>query len=114
MWDHICDEDVALRKSFQSGAYDRGVDLSDTTGDVLLGRTEIDLENRWFSLDWRRLEHKPLERRMLWAPTSNHAQGKMEMWVDILPMDKAQYVSEKSSFYEPTLYWNLFSLCIRY
>jgi hypothetical protein len=92
LWDHICDEDAALRKSYQTGSYNRAVDLSDTAGDVLLGRTEIDLENRWFSLDWRRLEHKPLERRTLWAPTSNHAQGKLEMWCDILPMDKAQYI----------------------
>jgi len=33
----------------------------------------------------------PIEKRKVWSPTSNHAQGELEMIVDIMPSEKAQY-----------------------
>jgi hypothetical protein len=62
-----------------------------TQNDRLVGTTVIDLEDRLFSADWRNLLHKPVERRKLWSPRSSSSQGKLEMFVDMLPFDKAQY-----------------------
>lgn len=74
----------------------------DTIGsDDLIGRTIIDLEDRWFDGRWQKLgrenrimptddpnhlrwDTKPLETRSLYAPTSNNAQGNFTCWLDIL------------------------------
>lgn len=56
----------------------------DGFNDDLVGTTEIDIEDRWFSQQWRKLPKKPVEFRTLKAPSSTFAQGKLELWVDIL------------------------------
>jgi len=56
----------------------------DGFNDDLVGSTEIDIEDRWFSQEWRKLPRKPVEFRTLKAPSSTFAQGKLELWVDIL------------------------------
>jgi len=71
--------------------------------DDLIGKTVIDLEDRWFDQKWQSLGSenavneigkmrwptKPLERRSLYIPTSNNPQGNLECWVDIIPQPDA-------------------------
>lgn len=69
--------------------------------DDVIGRTVIDLEDRWFDNRWQQIgresrietgddpadmrwDVKHLERRSIYVPSSNTAQGVVECWVDIL------------------------------
>ena len=83
----------------------------DTFGsDDLIGRTRIDLEDRWFDKRWTDLGHehrneeppseknnqtpiswdkKPLELRKLFIETARQPQGYIEFWVDILRPEEA-------------------------
>lgn len=38
-------------------------DYDDIFGDDMIGKTVIDLEDRFFTYDWRSLEDKPVEER---------------------------------------------------
>merc|ERR1711871_709362 len=73
-------------------------------GDDLIGKTIIDLEDRWFDSRWQdwgednmilpgndaedetrvRWKTKPIERRPLRLPASTMQQGTLECWVDIM------------------------------
>jgi len=55
--------------------------------DDLIGETEIDVEDRWYSSKWRNLKYIPVETRNLYHPSSSMAQGKVRLWVEILPKD---------------------------
>ena len=74
--------------------------------DDLIGRTVIDLEDRWFLKRWRtmgqdlqcdeigatRFAVKPLERRALYADACTNPQGTLECWLDLLtPGENAAY-----------------------
>lgn len=82
----------------------------DTIGsDDLIGRTTIDLEDRWFDGRWQnmgvenmitpgqdpkdaakvRWQTKPVERRNLYQPKKSAPQGVLECWVDILKPEVA-------------------------
>lgn len=55
------------------------------TQDDLIGATEIDLEERVFSPDYRRIQSKPpIEMRELRGPTSTQSQGTIKMFIDIV------------------------------
>jgi len=56
----------------------------------LIGKTTIDLENRFFSDEWHALKLKPMEFRTLWNPSSSNPQGQIKMWVDIMTQDEAK------------------------
>merc|ERR1712013_476847 len=56
----------------------------DGIGDDLVGGTTIDVEDRWFSASWQALTKKPLEIRTLHSDSSSFAQGKVELWLEIL------------------------------
>ena len=83
----------------------------DTVGsDDLIGRTVIDLEDRWFDKHWQKLgeenmvstpdagddggqrqpaqdcrwKTKPLEKRTLYVDGNNAVRGTLEVWVDIM------------------------------
>jgi len=62
----------------------------DGIGDDLVGKTEIDIEDRWFSKVWRRLKIKPLEERTLHNPRSAASFGKLRLWVDLCTKDEAR------------------------
>lgn len=62
----------------------------DGIGDDLIGTTAIDLEDRWFSKEWRKTEIKPVEIRTLHGPNSSAPQGKVSLWVDILSAEDAK------------------------
>jgi len=62
----------------------------DGIGDDLIGSTVIDIEDRWFTKDWRIIKKKPIEWRTLHNPTSSAGQGKLELWVDIMDTNQAK------------------------
>jgi hypothetical protein len=72
--------------------------------DDLIGKTVIDLEDRWFDKRWQKLGEefenvaegryrpRPIETREIFLPTSSTSQGMMTMWVDIMtPTQAGQY-----------------------
>jgi hypothetical protein len=67
--------------SLDVAIYDRGY-----VTDTLIGLTTIDLEDRWFDKEWRRLrdiQQIPRENRTLFNNNSMVPQGKIEMWVEM-------------------------------
>lgn len=56
-------------------------------GDDLIGTNYLDLEDRFFTPEWRAIKNKPIEYRVLHHPSSMVAQGTMRMWVEINPAD---------------------------
>jgi hypothetical protein len=67
----------------------QGLHLNNRSFDVLVGSTKIDLLDRLSFTS--RMEARPIEKRKLWSPTSNHAQGELEVMVDIMPTAQAQF-----------------------
>ena len=49
------------------------MDYDDLFGDDMIGVTNIDLEDRFFSPEWQSIEDKPIELRSLYHPTSSIA-----------------------------------------
>lgn len=43
----------------------------------------MDLEDRYFNVDWSNLDEKPIERRKLYHPSSLREQGLIYCWIDI-------------------------------
>lgn len=79
--------------------------------DDLIGKTTIDLEDRWFDSRWKawgsenrvtdagdngkvRFDTKPVEARTLYLPGKSASQGVLTCWVDIMK-------PEEASFFEP-------------
>ncbi|KAA0148152.1 hypothetical protein FNF31_07464 [Cafeteria roenbergensis] len=69
-------------------------DFDSVSFDDFIGRTEIDLEDRWFDPRWQalgrgfesrgRLPPKPLEERRLFSPDRWESTGALQVWVDVL------------------------------
>jgi hypothetical protein len=47
------------------------IDYDDIFGDDNIGTTSIDLEDRFFSVEWQSLKNKPIEFRQLYHPSSS-------------------------------------------
>ena len=60
-------------------------DHDEVFSDELIGRTIIDLEDRFFSNKWQRIPNKPIETRTLWHKSTKLEQGTVRCWVDIIP-----------------------------
>lgn len=54
-------------------------------GDELVGTTSIDVEDRYFSVEWNSLADKPIEYRQLYHPSSSMSQGVVKCWLEIIP-----------------------------
>ena len=63
-------------------------DADDVFEDDLIGRTVIDLEDRFFSNKWMKLPEKPIETRSLFHRQTKVEQGTIRVWVDIIPKKK--------------------------
>lgn len=61
------------------------MDWDEIFGDDLIGTTFIDLEDRYFSMDWQALEEKPVEQRKIYHDSSTISQGMVKLWVEITP-----------------------------
>jgi hypothetical protein len=59
------------------------MDYDDLFGDELIGETSIDLDDRYFNLDWQKLKDKPIEQRELRCSSSLLSQGALQMWLEI-------------------------------
>ena len=85
------------------------LDYDRLTANDLIGRTVIDLEDRWFDESWRalgaefevpgpgtpeappRLRPKPLElRRLVKPPIVSRSEGQLSLWVDLLTPSEAR------------------------
>lgn len=55
----------------------------DGIGDDLIGITYIDIEDRWYSKNWRKLNPKPTEERTLNNPRSAAPYGTVKLWLDM-------------------------------
>ena len=63
-------------------------DYDDLFGDDLIGRTSIDLDDRFFNADWSALEEKPIEYRQIYHSSTKNSQGVVICWVEIEPQGK--------------------------
>lgn len=52
-------------------------------GDDLIGETIVDLEDRYFSSDWKSFQDKPIEHRALRHESTEMSQGTVVMWAEI-------------------------------
>ena len=58
-------------------------DYDEIFGDDLIGKTSIDLDDRFFTANWQALEEKPVEARQIYHPRTSLSQGVIRMWLDI-------------------------------
>ena len=74
--------------------------MKDSAGfgsDDLIGETVLDLEDRYYSEEWKALPVKPIEERILYIyiyiyimiPSTLAPQGTLRLWVDVVPVMEA-------------------------
>ena len=71
--------------------------------DEMIGYTEIDLEDRHFTGEWRILPKKPVEMRNLKSDIIQGSQGRLELWAELIPM-KDKTLFPKINVFPPPKY----------
>ena len=69
------------------------ISVKDSDGfgsDDLIGETVLDLEDRYYSEEWKALPVKPIEERILMLPSTVAPQGTLRLWVDVVPVMEAK------------------------
>jgi len=59
------------------------MDYDTLFGDDLIGTTVVDLEDRYFSMEWSTLREKPIEFRQIYHESTSLSQGVIKMWIEI-------------------------------
>jgi hypothetical protein len=59
------------------------MDYDDFFGDDFIGKTTLDLDDRYFSDKWRSMDDKPIEYRNLYHETRTISSGVIKMFVTI-------------------------------
>lgn len=67
-------------------------DYDEIFGDDLIGTTIVDLEDRYFSMEWQSLEEKPVEYRQIYHESTSISQGVVKCWVEVCPVSMMQNV----------------------
>jgi len=70
-------------------------DYDDLFGDDLIGKTVIDLDDRFFCPEWKSIIHKPVEFRELYHPSTAIAQGTVKCWLEIFEQEVAENEENK-------------------
>ena len=78
----------------------KALDYDDLFGDDLIGKTIIDLDDRFFCPEWQQIEDKPIEYRQLYHPSTEISQGVIKMWVEIHPCSTSTKGNPRT--YDPT------------
>lgn len=78
----------------------KALDYDDLFGDDLIGKTIIDLDDRFFCPEWQQIEDKPIEYRQLYHPSTEISQGVIKMWVEIYPCSTSTKGNPRT--YDPT------------
>mmetsp|Transcript_30125 Transcript_30125/g.35520 ORF Transcript_30125/g.35520 Transcript_30125/m.35520 type:complete len:1909 (+) Transcript_30125:29-5755(+) len=71
------------------------------SSDTLIGETIVDVEDRYFHKNWKSLGElsdqkpltgapKPIEARDLFIPESSNSQGKVYLWLEVMPAGEAR------------------------
>jgi len=76
----------------------RCMDFDDLFGDDLIGKTSIDLDDRFFSGDWQALEEKPIEYRQIYHQSTSLSQGVVTCWLEIEPQTKGKKAKEQKKW----------------
>ena len=63
-------------------------DFDDLFGDDLIGKTSIDLDDRFFNGDWQAIEEKPIEYRQIYHESTSLSQGVITCWLEIEASNK--------------------------
>ena len=73
-------------------------DYDDLFGDDLIGKTFIEMDDRFFNPNWQKLQDKPIEFRQMYHHSSALSQGQLSMWLEI------EQIVKKNDFGKE---WNL-------
>lgn len=73
-------------------------DYDDLFGDDLIGKTSIDLDDRFFSGDWQALDEKPIEYRQLYHQSTSLSQGVVTCWCEIEAQSKGKKSKEQKKW----------------
>eukprot|EP00947_MAST-08B_sp_MAST-8B-sp1_P004388 g4388.t1 len=75
-----------------------------------IGRTTVDIEDRWFSKQWRedmKEMRAPREYRSLYHPSVRLPRGKVEMWVEMYSEEKFREAQVANILPEKRLEWEV-------
>ena len=63
--------------------YIEAYDYDDFFGDDLIGKSQLDLDDRFYNKDWTSIQQKPIEYRDLYHSSSKITQGVVKCWLEI-------------------------------